>query len=84
VGRSHQFLVHWEGYSDTEDSWVKEEDMDAEMVQVYFEKLEKETGENKIYHHAITKKYGREECKHGTQSETQSEIIGLEHLELHL
>jgi len=24
VGRSHQFLVHWEGYSDTEDSWVKE------------------------------------------------------------
>src|SRR5438046_597076 len=32
VGRSRQFLVHWEGYSDREDSWVKEGDMDVEMV----------------------------------------------------
>ena len=49
VGRSRQFLVHWEGYSDTEDSWVKEGDIDAEMVQVYFEGLEKEKGENKTH-----------------------------------
>jgi len=47
VGRSRHFLVHWEGYSDTEDSWVKEGDIDAEMVRVYFEDLEKEDGENK-------------------------------------
>jgi RNase H-like domain found in reverse transcriptase/Reverse transcriptase (RNA-dependent DNA polymerase)/Integrase zinc binding domain/Chromo (CHRromatin Organisation MOdifier) domain/Retroviral aspartyl protease/Zinc knuckle len=46
VGRSRQFLVHWEGYSDTEDSWVKEGDIDAEMVQIYFEELENEDGEN--------------------------------------
>jgi len=58
--------------------------MDAEMVQIYFEKLEKENDENKIYHYAITKKYGREEGKDTTQSETQSGIVGLEHLELHL
>jgi len=49
VGRSRQFLVHWEGYSDTEDSWVKEGDIDAEMVRVYFEGLEKEKGENKAH-----------------------------------
>jgi len=49
VGRSCQFLVHWEGYSDTEDSWVKEGDIDAEMVRVYFEGLEKEKGENKAH-----------------------------------
>jgi len=49
VGRSRQFLVHWEGYSDTEDSWVKEKDIDAEMVRVYFEELEKEKGENKAH-----------------------------------
>lgn len=38
-----------EGYSDTEDSWVKEGDIDAEMVRVYFEGLEKEQGENKMH-----------------------------------
>jgi hypothetical protein len=49
VRRSRQFLVHWEGYSDTEDSWVKEQDIDGEMVKVYFEGLEKEKGENKAH-----------------------------------
>jgi hypothetical protein len=46
VGKSRQFLVHWKGYLDTDDSWVKENDIDAEMVRVYFEELEKEVGEN--------------------------------------
>jgi len=32
-----------------EDSWVKEKDIDAEMVRVYFEELEKEKGENKAH-----------------------------------
>jgi hypothetical protein len=40
VCRKRQFLVHWEGYSDIEDSWVKEVDIDPEMVKVYFESLE--------------------------------------------
>ena len=47
MGRSRQFLVHWEGYLDTEDSWVKEGDIDKEMVRVYFEGLEREKGDNK-------------------------------------
>ena len=47
VGRSHQVLVHWEGYADTEDSWVKERDVDPQMVQAYFEMLENENSENK-------------------------------------
>ena len=46
VGRSRQFLVHWEGYSDTEDSWVKERDIDEDMVRAYFEGLEIEKGDN--------------------------------------
>ena len=37
-----EFLVHWQGYSDVEDSWVKEVDIDPEMVRIYFEELEKE------------------------------------------
>ena len=45
VGRARQFLVHWDGYSDTEDSWVKEGDIDAEMVRAYFEVLENEKGD---------------------------------------
>ena len=49
VGRSRQFLVHWEGYSDTEDSWVKERDIDAEMVRAYSEELGKEKGDNKAH-----------------------------------
>jgi hypothetical protein len=35
-------LVHWEGYSDVEDSWVKEVDIDSEMVKAYFEELDAE------------------------------------------
>ena len=53
VGRACQFLVHWEGYSDTEDSWVKEGDIDAEMVRAYFEILENEKGDNNA-HKVIT------------------------------
>jgi hypothetical protein len=49
VGTSRQFLVHWEGYSDMEDSWVKEKDIDGEMVRVYLDGLEKEKGENKAH-----------------------------------
>ena len=49
VGRSRQFLVHWEGYSDTEDSWVKERDIDAEMVRAYFEGLGTEKGDNEAH-----------------------------------
>ena len=38
-----EFLVHWEGYSDVEDSWVKElVDIDPEMVKAYFESLDRE------------------------------------------
>jgi hypothetical protein len=49
VGRSRQLLVHWEGYSDTEDSWVKEGDIDTEMVQAYVEELENEVGDNRAH-----------------------------------
>ena len=41
-GKSRQFLVHWEGYLDLEDSWVKEEDIDEELVRTYEDELEKE------------------------------------------
>jgi hypothetical protein len=40
--KRREFLVHWEGYSDIEDSWVKEVDIDAEMVKAYLEGLEAE------------------------------------------
>ena len=49
VGNSRQFLVHWEGYSDLEDSWIKEKDIDGEIVRVYPAGLEKERGENKAH-----------------------------------
>jgi len=49
VGRSRQFLVHWEGYSDLEDSWIKEDDIDEEMVRTYMEDLEKEKGDNETH-----------------------------------
>jgi hypothetical protein len=38
-GKKREFLVHWEGYSDVEDSWVKEPDIDPEMVKAYFDVL---------------------------------------------
>ena len=49
VGRSRQFLVHWEGYSDTEDSWVLERDIDGELVRAYLEQLDGEMGDNKAH-----------------------------------
>jgi len=42
VRRKREFLVHWEGYSDVEDSWVKEVDIDPERVKAYLEGLEAE------------------------------------------
>ena len=40
--KKREFLVHWEGYSDIKDSWVKEVDIDPEMVKAYFESLDRE------------------------------------------
>ena len=40
--KKREFLVHWEGYSDVEDSWVKEVNLDPEMVKAYLEDLEAE------------------------------------------
>lgn len=42
VRRKREFLVHWEGYSDLEDSWVKEVDIDPGMVKAFLESLERE------------------------------------------
>lgn len=42
-------MVHWEGYLDTEDSCVKEADIDGEMVCVSMKELEEEVGENKSH-----------------------------------
>ena len=44
--RKREFLVHWEGYADVEDSWVKEIDVDPEMVKAYFEGLDDESQVN--------------------------------------
>jgi len=33
VHRKREFLVHWEGYSDVEDSWIKEVDRDDKSMQ---------------------------------------------------
>jgi len=49
VGRSRQFLVRWEGCSDLEDSWVKEGDIDGEMVRAYLEEVENEKSEYKAH-----------------------------------
>jgi hypothetical protein len=40
--KKREFLVHWEGYSNIEDSWVKKVNIDAEMVKAYLEGLEAE------------------------------------------
>ena len=42
--RKREFLLHWEGYLDIEDSWVKEVDIDPEVVKVYIEGLQLEKG----------------------------------------
>ena len=48
ICRKRRFLVHWEGYSDIEDQWVKGGHIDPEMVKVYLEEqgkgLEKALG----------------------------------------
>jgi Chromo (CHRromatin Organisation MOdifier) domain len=49
TGRTRHFLMRWEGYSDTDDSWVKEGDIDEEMVRAYLEELGNEMGENKVH-----------------------------------
>ena len=37
------YLVHWLGYPDSDDSWVKEEDMYApELAQEYWKQIEEE------------------------------------------
>jgi len=48
-GRTRQFLVHWEGYAETDDTWVLEKDIDKEIVRVYLEELKNEMGENKAH-----------------------------------
>jgi len=48
-GRTRQFLVHWKGYADTDDSWVLERDIDGELVRAYLEQLDRETGDNKAH-----------------------------------
>ena len=37
--------MHWKGYSDSDDSWVKEEDIDDEIVKDYHLKLVQEEGQ---------------------------------------
>jgi hypothetical protein len=37
-----EYLVHWKGYPDSDDSWVKEEDIDGEIVEEYKMKLAQE------------------------------------------
>ena len=39
IRRKREFLVHWEGYSDLEDSWIKEEDINPELIRAYFEQI---------------------------------------------
>ena len=39
VRRKREFLVHWEGYADVEDSWVKEADIDPKIVKAYLENV---------------------------------------------
>jgi len=62
-GRTRQFLVHWEGYPDTDDSWVLERDIDDGLVRVYLQGLENEMGDNKAH-------------KGGTQTTTPSKSTG--------
>jgi hypothetical protein len=43
--RKKEYLVHWKGYPDADDSWVKEEDIDDEIVKEYHLKLVQEEGQ---------------------------------------
>jgi hypothetical protein len=40
-----EYLVHWKGYPDSDDSWVKEKDIDDEIVKEYHLKLVQEEGQ---------------------------------------
>jgi hypothetical protein len=40
VGRGRKFLIHWQGYPDSEDSWEKEKDISKELVRDYLRGLE--------------------------------------------
>jgi hypothetical protein len=54
TGRKRQFLVHWEGYPDTDDCWVQENDIDREMVRAYFEELEQDPEAHKVVNQSTT------------------------------
>jgi hypothetical protein len=43
-GNRKEYLVHWKGYPDSDDSWVKEEDIDDEIVREYHLRLVQEEG----------------------------------------
>ena len=42
IGRTRQFLVHWLGYPDSEDSWEPERNINKEIVRDYLKRLEDE------------------------------------------
>jgi hypothetical protein len=42
VRRKRQFLVRWEGYDESHDEWVKEEDIDKVLVEEYIAMVEQE------------------------------------------
>jgi Reverse transcriptase (RNA-dependent DNA polymerase)/RNase H-like domain found in reverse transcriptase/Integrase zinc binding domain/Chromo (CHRromatin Organisation MOdifier) domain/Integrase core domain len=41
-GRTKKYLVHWEGYPDSEDSWELEKDIGPGLLEEYWEKVAKE------------------------------------------
>ena len=40
VGRGMQFLVHWQGYPNSEDSWIARKDINEDLVREYLESLD--------------------------------------------
>jgi hypothetical protein len=40
VGRGRKFLIHWQGYPDSEDSWEKEKNINKELIRDYLRGLE--------------------------------------------
>ena len=43
VRRQREYLVHWLGYPELDDSWVKEKDMhSSDLVQEYWTRIEEE------------------------------------------
>src|SRR5436305_4553907 len=39
-GRGRKFLIHWQGYPDSEDSWEKEKNINKELIRDYLRGLE--------------------------------------------